>query len=181
MAKILINLLPPEVMARELKNVKFVKIQLIGIAVILFMIFLAALTLALQILQNHNIAVYQAKLTQAEDKAADLKDTQASLFLLENRIKVINQYLGVPSRQSAMYLLIDRLIPASVVINSITIQKDGEAVFLALVPDSVSLDTLISNLTTKDNNEGKIKEVLIESLNRGRDGTYRISFKLKPG
>lgn len=179
--KISINLLPPEVIARESKNAKFYRIQFAGIAIILFMVFLAALTLALQVLQNNNIAIYKTKLTQAEERVSGLKSTQGSLLLLKDRITVINQYLGTSSKQSAMYKLVDELIPQSVIISAITIDKSGEVAFLASTSDPDSLDSLIGSLTSEDSNEGKIEEVLIESLNRGKDGTYRISFRIKPG
>lgn len=178
--KISINLLPPEVATQELKNKKFYKVQFAGVITILILVFLASLTLALQILQSRNIDLYKARLTQAEEKASGFKDTQVSLFLLQNRLAVIQGYLGVPSKQSSMYQLIDKLIPSSVIISSVTVDKGGDAIFSALAPDSVSLDRLIDNLTAKDSNEDKIEQVSIESLNRGRDGVYRISFKIKP-
>lgn len=177
--KISINLLPPEVMTQGQKNKKFYKIQFVGIVIILFMVFLTSLTLALRILQSHNLALYQARLTQAEEKASSLKETQASLLFLQNRLSVIGKYLGVPSEQSSMYQLIDKLIPPSVEINAISVDKSGEVIFQALAPDSVSLESLIDNLIIKENNNGKINQVSIESLNRGRDGAYRVSFKIK--
>lgn len=178
--KISINLLPPEIIAKELKRASFYRIQLAGIAVILTTIFLASLTGALRILQSHNITVIEAKLAQAEQRASDLKDTQASLMLLKNRLTVIDRYLGVASNQSSMYKLIEQLVPPAVVINEISIGKDGKIVLLAFVPDSLSLDDLIDRLTLKENNEDKISQVSVESLNRGRDGFYRISLKIKP-
>lgn len=179
MFKITINLLPPEVTAQEQKKTKFYKIQTAGIVVTLTMVFLASLIIALRILQSHNISVAQANFNQAQQKVADLKDTQASLFLLKDRLTVISQYWGVPSKQSDMYSLIDKLIPSSIVISAIIIDKSGEAVFSALAPDSDSLDELIMHLTTKENNDGKINQVSVDSFNRGRDGLYRISFRIK--
>ncbi|MBI2196745.1 hypothetical protein HYU45_04025 [Candidatus Daviesbacteria bacterium] len=179
MAKISINLLPPEIIALEIKKTKFYKIQFAGVAVILVLVFLASLTVALRILQSRNISEVQAKLSQTEQKVSDLKSTQASLLLLKNRLAVIDKYLGVPSKQSAVYELIDKLIPSTVAINAITIDKADEVVLLALVPDAGSLDRLVSNLTDKESNDGRIAQVSVESLNRGKDGFYRISFKIK--
>lgn len=176
--KISINLLPPETIAEERKKSRFYKIQFAGIAVILIMVFLASLTLALQILQNRNIAVARAQLSEEEQKVVGLKSTQASLLLLKNRLTVIDQYLGVPSKSSALYRLVDKLIPPSVVVNSINIDKTGEMVLSALVPDSVGLDDLLESLTAESDNENKISQVSIQSLGRGRDGQYRISFKV---
>ena len=180
MAKISINLLPPEIIARELKEANFYKIQFVGVAVVLMMVFLASLTVALRILQSRNITEAEAKLTQTEQRVTDLKNTQASLFLLKNRLTVIDKYFGVPSKQSSLYQLINKLMPPSVVVNTIDVGKSGEVVLQAVVPDSASLDDLMNNLTVKDYNEGKISQVSVDSLNRGRDGYYRISFKIKP-
>lgn len=178
--KISINLLPTEIIAQELKRAKFYKIQFIGVAIILVMIFLASLTVALRILQSHNITVVQAQLNQTEQKAVDLKDTQASLILLKNRLSIIDQYAGVSSKQAAMYSLLDKLIPQTVSINAITINKANETVLIALAPDATTLDILINNLTLKETNENLISKVSIESLNRGKDGNYRISLKISP-
>lgn len=175
-----INLLPPEILAQEFKRAKFYKVQAAGVAVILGLIFLTALTLALRILQSRNMSEVQAKVTQEEQAVSDQKNTQAALVVLNDRLKVIDQYWGVASKQSAMYELINKLIPSSVTATAVTIDKGGEAVFAALAPDSLTLDSLVTNLTDKESNEGKISQVSVDSLNRGRDGFYRVTFKVKP-
>ena len=180
MIRISINLLPPEITAEEIKKARFYKTQAIGIMVILTVAFLTSLTLTLRILQSHNVTLIKMQLAQAQQRVSNLQNTEASLFLLKNRLTVIDQYLGVPSKQALMYKLLDNLIPQSVVINSITVDKTGEVALFALAPDSASLDTLMNNLTAKENNKGKIGQVSIESLNRGRDETYRINLKIKP-
>lgn len=180
MAKISINLLPPEFMAEGLKAGKFYKIQAIGVAIILGMSFLASLIIALRILQSHNIVLVQARFTEVQQRVSDLKSTQASLVLLQDRLKIIDQYLGIPSEQTSMYKLIDKLIPLSISVNGLTVDRNGETVLVASVADSESLDKLIEGLTTKESNQDIVKEVSLESLNRGRDGVYRVSLKIKP-
>lgn len=178
MAKISINLLPPEIMVQEAKKARFYKIQFAGILVILVMFFLASLVIALRILQSRNITSIQATLAQEEQKVTDLKTTQGSLLLLKDRLNVIDKYFGVPSKQSTLYDLLNKLIPPSVIVNEISIDNAGIIALSATVPDSIVLDRLIVNLTLKEINEGKINNVSVEALNRGRDGYYRISFKL---
>lgn len=180
MARISINLLPPEFITEEIKKSKFYKVQVIGVAIILAMAFLTSVTFALRILQSRNVADVQVRLVQAQQKVSDLKSTQAQLVLLKNRLIAINQYLGTPSKQSAMYGLIDSLIPPSILINAISIGKSGEVTLIASIPDSQTLDDLISKLTIKENNQDMVAETSIESLNRTRDGLYRISLKIKP-
>lgn len=178
--KISINLLPPEDLAKKTQRAKFYKVQFAGIAIILFLIFLTSLTLALRILQNRSMTVYQARLALAQQKVSDFKSTQASLVLLKDRLQVIDQYLGVPSKQSSIYQLIDKLMPQSVAINAISVDQAGAVAFTALVPDSITLDNLLSNLISNESNENKISQVSVEGLNRSREGFYRVGFKIKP-
>lgn len=180
MTKIAINLLPEEFRKEELKRAKFYKIQSIGVATILFMIFLASLTVALRVLQSNEIQNVKNGLTKSEQRISDLKTSQSKLTLLKNRLTTINEYLGVSSKQVQMYNLMGKIIPASVSINLISVDKNGETLILAQAPDGGSIDNLITSLTQGETNQDKITSVSIESLNRSKDGIYRISFKVKP-
>lgn len=180
MTKILVNLLPAEFKIEQIKRAKFYKIQTVGVAIILFLVFLSSLTIALRILQTQQILKSQIELSQTEQKISDLKNTQASLLLLKNRLVAINQYLGNPSKQAQMFNLINELLPVSVFVNSIAVDKDGGVLVLAITRDSNSLDETIDNLISQQRNQDKISQVSVESLGRGKDGIYRLSFKIKP-
>lgn len=179
MNKISINLLPEEFRAEDLKNAKFYKTQAWGVAIILTMVFLASLTAVLRIIQNQNILQIQTKLARAEERVSGLKNTQASLYILKNRLTTINQYLETPSSQSQLYKIITKLLPASVTLNSISVSNTQEVLLLVTTPDGNAIDSLITKLTAKENNEGKISQVSIENINRGRDGIYRVNLKIK--
>lgn len=176
---IFINLLPPEFLAEELKRTKFVRVQTIGIGIVLVMIFLSSLTVALRILQSYNISQIQNKLGQIEEKVLSLKNRQASIILLKNRLTTIGQYLDEPSSQNQIYNLLDKLIPPSVSITSLALDKLGNTTIIAVVPDTTTLDNLMLNLLSPDRNEGKIAKVSLENLNRGRDGVYRLTLKVE--
>ncbi len=178
--KISIDLLPIEFKADEIKKAKFYKIQILGVAVILLIIFLSSLTVALKILQTQNISQAEAKLDKIQQQVGGLKDTQSSLVILKDRLTAINQYLGVPSRQVQVYKLIYQLLPASVSVNSISIDKVGEVLVLATVSDASVIDQIINNMLSAEISEGKISQVKVETLSRGRDGIYRLSLKVKP-
>lgn len=177
--KISINLLPLEFTLEQHKKTKFYKIQAAGVAIIMAMVFLTVVTLGLRFLQSGNIAEVQDNLSRIENKVSELKTTQASLLLLKNRLTTINQYLGTSSKQAEMYKLINKLIPPSVTVSSFNIDKSGQVVLLALIPDPVALDNLVESLTSSELNEGKINQVSIDSLNRAREGIYRISMKVQ--
>src|SRR5437588_594087 len=101
MERISINLLPVEFTQEQVKNAKFYKIQARGIVIILIMIFLASLTIALRILQSHNIQQVQAQVDETSQKVSNLKDKEVALAVLKNRLATIGQYLGVPSKQAS--------------------------------------------------------------------------------
>ena len=179
MAKISINLLPAEFLQEEGKRTKFYKIQAIGIFVILLMVFFSSLSVALRILQSQSVKNVQIRVTAAEERIGQLKDTQASLILLKNRLSAINEYLNKPSAQAQLYAILGKIIPSNVGISSISIDKSGQAQVLASVPDSSTLDNLISSLVNTETNGGKIEEVSMDTVSRGKDGDYRINFRLK--
>lgn len=180
MAKIAINLLPIEFKQEEIKRSKFAKVQMVGMMIILVMTFMTSLTVALRILQSQSIRQVQTRLTQAEEMVSELKGTQGSLILLKNRLGTINQYLGKSSKQSEIYKLIDSTAPQSISVTSISIDQTGSVSMVALARDATSLENFIQGLTSKDTNQEKISQVSVESLNRGRDGIYRVNFKIKP-
>lgn len=179
MAKIAINLLPIEFRAQQITAARFYKIQAIGVAAVLAMFFLSALTIALRFLQSQNISQIQNRVVASEQKISDLKTTQGSLLLLKNRLTTITQYLGTASKQAQMYQLITTLLPTSFSVSSISVGKDGEILILGVAPDSSSLDDVINNLTSQSSNQDKISQVSLETISRGRDGIYRLTLKIK--
>lgn len=172
MARISINLLPREYLSDEIKKAKFYKVQLMSTAAILLVAFFASIAVGIRFLQSQNIRAVEAKIVEGEEKITQLAGKQTSLLLIKNRLSTINQYLGVTSKQVSTYALLDGLLPSQIGISSLNVDRSGDAQLVAVIPDVIILDTLISDLTS-------VSEVSVESLNRGRENTYRISLKIK--
>lgn len=181
MARISINLLPEEFRAEEVRRTKFYKVQFISISIVLFMIFLSILTVSLRILQNGHLQTAQVKVTNAEAKISSesLLTKQEQLLILKNRLTAINQYLATPSQQTEMYSLVNSLLPPGIVINAASVGSGGTVSISALTSDENTLDSLFADLLDKQKNEGKISQVSIEALSRGRDGVIRLSFRVE--
>ncbi|MBI2334600.1 hypothetical protein HYU96_02250 [Candidatus Daviesbacteria bacterium] len=177
MAKISINLLPQEYLSNEIKQAKFHKVQLLSSAAIVLVAFLATIAVGIRYLQSQNIRAVEAKIVEGEEKVIELAGRQTSLFLIKNRLSTINQYLGITSKQVSTYALLERLLPSRIGISALTVDRSGDAQLVAVVPDILTLDDLISDLTS--DSSGKISRVSVESLNRGREDTYRISLKIQ--
>lgn len=180
MAHISINLLPIEYTQTTLKQAKFYKVQALGIVIILLMVFLSSLSVVLRVLQNQNIKGVTSEVSAQEQKITSLKDKQVSLLLLQNRLQVINQYLGISSKQVRLYQLLDKLLPQTVIINSVSVDKTGQIVISALMPDSLILDDTLNNLVDKQMSDNMISQVSIDNISRGKDGVYRVSLTIKP-
>lgn len=180
MAKISINLLPAEFSAVELKRAKFVRIQAIGVGVILLMIFLSSLTFSLRILQNQSIKAASGRVLGEEEKIAGLKGTQASLIFLKNRLDILQEYLGTQSKVVSLYQFLTNQLPSSAAADSISVDKEGNMLLLIRFEDIGEFDSLLSNLLDPQKNEGRVKKVSLDSFSRGRDGLFRVSLKLEP-
>lgn len=179
MARITINLLPTEFTSERVKDARFIKIQAFGVAMILLIIFLSSLTIALRLLQSQRLKQVEGNLDGARQTVVSFQSRQVSLVALKDRLNGIHKYLGVSSPQAQMYNFLIEILPSSIAINSFTVDQSGNAAFSATVPDSALLDSLIMDLTNKEKNQGRIKEVSIDSLNRSREGVFRVGLKIK--
>ncbi len=179
MGKISINLLPAEFTQEEIKKGKFYKIQFIGISIILLMIFLSIVIISLRIFQSNRVRSVQIQAFEAEEKVASYSSKEASLVLLKNRLSAIQTYLGTSSKQAEMYNLVNSLLPPGLVLGAVSVGRQGAVSISALAPDAKTIDRIFSDLLDKEKNESKISKVSIEALNRGRDGIFRVSFKVE--
>lgn len=180
MAQISINLLPAQFTKERLKDIKFYKIQAIGVGLILLTIFFSSLVVALRILQSQRIKQVEGNLATAQQKVGLFKDKQVALMALKNRLAYIDQYMGTSSVQAGLLNLLNAILPPTLAVNSLVIDRSGEVALSAIIQDSSTLDQIITDLTNKDKNQNKISKVSIDSLNRSRDGVYRVNLKIKP-
>ena len=179
MSLLTINLLPEEFITDQIKKAKFYRVQSFSIVCLLLVFFLSSLIVSLRILQSQRIKQIKGKISDIEQRIGGEGVKEGSLVTLKNRLTTINQYLGQPSQQSAVYQFLDKTIPPQVVINSLSVDKTGDVSLSLSIPDLVSLDGLISSLTNKEKEGNKISEVTIDTLSRSRDQIYKLTLKLK--
>lgn len=179
MSIIAINLLPPEYISEEVKKRKFYKVQSFGIASLLLMFFLSSLTVSLRILQGQRIKQVESRLDEVVQKINGIKTKQDFLLNLKSRLAVIDKYASDKSKQSALYAFIEKVAPPGLNINSLSISRSGDVYLSVVVPDIFTVDKLTNSFTDSNQNGNLIKEVSIESLNRSRDGVYRLTLRLK--
>ena len=138
-----INLLPIEYTGLQKQYEKFYKVQAFSIAIILILGFLASITVALRVFQSQQVRVAQADLDNFTNKVTNLKPKEASLVILKNRLSTIDQISSLPSKQRSLYVLVNKLLPASLQISSISIEASGDMLLTIVSPDYFSIDNLL--------------------------------------
>ena len=179
MEKVAINLLPQEFSQKQSELKKLRSIQAASALIILLMIFLASVTLALRIIQLREFQRVEVKAKEAESEVSELKDTEASLTILKNRVDIIRQIKNFPSKTATLFDEALKLIPAEILVSSSSVDRNGIILLSTISPSSGSLGKLLGNILGTEKSE-LFKKVEIESLSSGRDGVYRANFKILP-
>lgn len=175
-----INLLPAEYARERAKTDKLYKVQQFGTATLLALVFLASFTFVLRILQSQNIQEVEAKLNEAEGKVSDLKSKEATLFVLKNRLEAINKFSSEKSKQLAVYESVEKNLPSQISVTTVEINSLGSVLITLVAADAVSLDSFINGLMDPAaDNSDTIDKISIESLNKSRDGFYRVNMKVE--
>lgn len=173
-----INLLPQEFTLSQLEQAKFKKIQFISLGVIFIMVVFSMVTLGFRIDQLQKLSKVDNDLKSAIDDVSFFSKKEYAITVLKNRVDNIGQLTG-HSKQGELYALLSKIVPAGAAISSLSIDRSGNATMALALPNSDSLEPLINNLMSKDKNEGKINQVLVDGLSRNRDGNFRVSLVIK--
>lgn len=175
-----INLLPLTYKRLQQQNSKFYKIQTVSIILLLSLVFLTSVTIALRFLQSQQIKAAESSLQESSSRVTAFKSKEAALLILKNRLATIDSISAQPSKQRALYNLVNELVPPSLTISFVSVDSSGNMAVSLIAPNFTALDQLLSLLSSKEKNEGRIAKVSLESLSRSRDGLYRASLKVVP-
>ena len=176
MKGISINLLPTETTTLRKQVAVVKKIRFFSIIFLLMMFFLASLLITLRVFQTQTIGRFQAEAQTSEEQIVLLRERESTLILLKDRLDQIAVIESLPSKPREMYeLFMEKLGTAN--ISSISIDSNGDLSLSASVSDAVGLTNMLTTLTTNEN-FNKITSVNLDSLSRGKDGTYKFSLKL---
>lgn len=173
-----LNLLPIEYLTSRLKDKKFYKVQIIGTSVVLVLIFLSSLTFALGIFQSQNIKQVQASLSNTESKIAGYKNVEGSLIIVKNRLQVISQFGELPSKQRESFEKIVSIIPSEMLISSFNVDSSGNVLITVISPTAQLIDEMMEKVLSASEYKF-IAKLIIDSLNRGRDGLFRATLKFE--
>lgn len=173
-----INLLPQletEVLVRQKR---FRNIQLFSTIAAVLLLFLASLAFALAIIQNFRLKESEANLNHAKEQVEKLKGAESTLLVLKDRLKEIERLQSEPAKQALLYVLIKKLTPSSLGINTIIIDRNSNADLTLTSQDAKAVDLFLNDLLNSQKNEDLIKGISLDNFSRTRDGIYKITLKL---
>ncbi len=176
MDKLKINLIPPEIKEQAKKEAKRSFIVKISAALLGVLILFTAGLLAVIVFQNMALQSLNTQLEEEKAKIAGLKENEAVVFFLKNRIDSINQFSDGHYKQGETYDLISSLIPPGINLVSLQIDKTPTVNLQGDTAATVALNNFFNDLMDSGKNEGKIASVSVESLNRSQSGN--IGFNL---
>ncbi len=178
-SSLLINLLPPEIILFRKQSTRISFINKASIVVLLILIFLTSTTVVLRVLQNKNLQEVDNQIVFAQSKINSLKDREGYAIALKSRVSSIAS-IGENSKQTAIFNLVTSLAPVEVDTQSISVERNGLMVFSANSPSLSALQSFLTNLSSKEKNSDLISTVALESMSKGRDNIYRVSFRIVP-
>lgn len=175
MDKLKINLIPPEIKEKAKKASKRSLVIRVSIGLLGLLILLTSGILSVIIFQSVTLQSLNSNLEQEKAKVANLKDREAVVYFLKNRIDTINKFSATRYSQSEIFELITSLYPEGLNVLSLQIDRSKKVQLQAETSSTKSLDDFFQNLTNPKVNEGKIASVSVEGLNRGQSGVIRFN------
>jgi hypothetical protein len=178
MDKLKINLIPPEIKAQAQKEVKRLRLFKISVGLLGLLIFFTVCILSVIIYQGAVLRALDADLESEKVKIAALKDKEAVVFFLKNRIDTINQYSFGHYVQGEVYELINKLTPREISLTSLLIDDSELVSIQGNTTSTDALNTFFSNLIDPKLNEGKIVSVSVESLTKTQGSNIGFSLSV---
>ncbi len=173
-----INLLPAEFLAAQKEAQKFRKVQLLSISLLVLLVFLSSLAIGLRVFQTQRVSAAQSELDDNSSKVSAQKQKEAQLSILKGRLSSLRKLIANPSKQLETFNIVNTLLPAQVVVNSISVDSSGNITLSLITADISVLQNFIDKLISKEVNEGKISKIEISSLVRSREAVYKVDLKI---
>lgn len=176
MSGISINLLPSQFQIDQKAQKKFNTIQRISIFCLLTLIFLVSVSASLRIFQTQKNLLVQKDIEKSQERVLSLKEKEASIFVLKNRLNLIQTVLSTGGN-ALIYKSVLDLFPENVSITSVSVDRSGIVSLVLAAPDLPSLNATFANLTSGES-FNFISKIDVENLSRSRDGSFRTTLKI---
>lgn len=178
--RLMINLLPLEIILNRKQHFKLKFISKISIIVLLILIFFTSSTLALRFSQTFELKEAEQGLAMAETKVTDLKDKEGQAIALKKRLDSISSILGSDNLRKAIFNMIIYLVPPNMQVLEVNVGKNGDMNIDLESASLSSIQILIDGLGDKEKNSDLISKVDLDGLSLGKNAVYHFSLKIIP-
>lgn len=179
-SKILVNLLPQEVILERKQSSKLAFLNRLSMVTLIALVFFTSATLTLRIIQSNQLKGAQDDLVLAQTKVTGLKSREDQITALKQRINSIQNIMGGDSKRKELFNLLLNLTPMDVQISDIAIDKAGNTILVINSYSLASIDTFLSNLGSKEKNSDLIGKIDLNGLSITANSIYRLDLKLTP-
>ncbi len=178
MDKLKINLIPPEIKEKAKKDAKRSVINRASIGLLGVLILVTSGVLLVSIYQSVTLQGLNTGIEQEKAEVTALKEKEAVVFFLKNRIDSINKFGLTQYTQTELFSMITGLFPEGVNLISLQIDKSDKVLIQAETKVTNALDVFFNRLTDPTTNDDKISSVSVDSLSKSQNGIIRFSLTL---
>lgn len=176
--KIRINLLPPEIKEQSKKKAKQSLVNRISIGLLGLLIIITAGILVMTVMQSLEVNSLTTSLDQKKLAVDALKDREAVVRLLKDRIDTINQFTENRYQQGQTFNLLKNLIPTGINLTTLQVDKTNIVSLSGETSSTTSLENFFEDLTDPQKNEGKIASVKVLNLNEAPSGNIKFDLDI---
>ncbi len=176
--KILINLLPPEIIMRRKHNAKISLLNKVSIAALVVLIFFTSATISLRVSQSLQLKKSQSDLVYAQGQVNSLSQKGAQTALIKQKIEEIQQELGTDSKLKKSFNVITSMMPVSFKIYDMAIDRNGNINISLSSPSIFDIDSFFNDLMDPSKNGGIVSNVKLDGISWAPDSTYKFSIKI---
>lgn len=180
MAKISINLLPPELEAAKHQKNRFSRTLKLSIIFLAVVIGIATVVLSFRLSQNVILSNVNKDLEKAKTtlNLPENNQKEGVALTLKGRLDSIGSLLAQETFSSYAYNLLSSLAPVDVTLNSITIDSKGAVKITAETNNLSSLETFLNQILDPSLNQKKITVISIDGLSRSKTESYRTDLSI---
>ncbi len=175
----MINLLPPETLIASRESDRIRLVNRITISIFITLLFFTSITLTMRFLQNLEYSKANGSLVQAQEKFVDLKDKEGYVYLLKQRLTLINN-LNSDTKKTAVLNTVMSLVPSDISLTVISVSKSGGVELSATTSSLDSFNNFVDSLNNKEKNSNLISKVDLQSMSVGKDNIVRFSLNIEP-
>lgn len=178
MSKIVVNLLPNEIVIERVKLAKLANINRLSIGILVALVVLSAGIFSLRFTQNGEVVHITQSLAAEEQKITSLKDKESQVIVLKQRLGDISKLNKGDEKITDMMNLIVGATPIDVEITDVAISKEGNVTVTFSSPSNEKIEELIDNLLTQGGEIGLLSKINLEGVSLGKDGIYRFGMRI---